>query len=267
MNEIDHQKKMGFFRQFKNSVTDFNSYNIYIIYSLRRAFLYLFLLTLIFGTITGVKVLYDFNTGLNEIIQGVQTEIPNFKLQNGELFVDANMPLLLDKSQDSIFIIDTSEQTNQNILKDYPRGILITKNEVIQKKNEIETSLYSFKDLGDLVVTKSDFEKYLPYLKILNVFIVVFGFIGFFIGKLFSVLILSLVGLLISKIQKYDSGFGNLFKVSIYVLTLPLMIKTVLVLFDVTIPYFSLLYYGIAIFYLWHIIKILNRPKDGTVII
>ncbi len=225
-------------------------------------------MTLIFGAITGIRILYDFNTGLNEVIQGIQTEIPDFKLQNGELVVDAKMPLTVDKTQEGIFIIDTSGQTDQEILKDYPTGILVTKSEVIQKKNDIETTSYNFKDLGDIVVTKSDVEKYLPYLKVLNAFIIVFGYIGYLIGKLFSVLILSLVGLLLAKILKYHSGFGTFFKASIYVLTLPLMIKTILSLFAVTIPYFWLIYYGIAILYLWNIIKILKQTNDdGTEII
>lgn len=58
-------------------------------------------------------------------------------------------------------------------------------------------------------------------------------------------------------------GFRNLFKLSIYALTLPILIKFVLTLGNITIPYFWVLYYGIALVYLWKALHLMRTKSDA----
>ncbi len=57
-------------------------------------------------------------------------------------------------------------------------------------------------------------------------------------------------------------GFANLFKISIYSLSLSLTIQALFKLFQLQLPYFWVLFYGVAIFYLIKSIKTVNTVLE-----
>ncbi|HOL16658.1 MAG TPA: DUF1189 family protein, partial [Bacillota bacterium] len=120
------------------------------------------------------------------------------------------------------------------------------------KQNRFETRHYHLSALAaGPALTRSDLIRWLPLLKLITVFMIVIGFIVYFCGKLLGALIVATGGLILESATRCKIGFGNLYKLSVYALTLPMIMQTVLTLVRIKIPLFSLFYYGIALLYLY----------------
>ena len=255
------ESKMSFPEQFISSVFKFKAYKSFFQRSLGRAFLYLFLASIILYGLGGIRFMVEFNAGIDEIITTLKSDLPYFELHNGELTVEAEMPYTVSEAADHIFIIDTSGQLDQSVLDGYDMGILLTKHDMYQKQSTFETRHYDLKAFTGLTVTRSDFIHWIPMLKWLIAFVALFGFIFYFCGKLLSALIIGVGGLIIESATNRKIGFGNLYKLSLYALTLPMIIQMVLTLARVTVPLFFIIYYGVALFYLYKAVTTVISPE------
>ena len=255
-------EKMNVFKKFYKNLIDFKSYRYFHKETMGRAFLYLLLITLIFGGIISAKTAYNYNTGVSKVITYFNDKVPDFTLENGELNVDADMPIK-NVSGNDIMIIDTTNDTSESILDNYDTGILITKDKMIQKKSSLQTTVTQFSSLGNLKLTKAMLKSYIPLLKIGSVFIVGFMLIGFYLSKLFSALLISLIGLIFNSAMDTKLDYGNIYKFSIYSLTVPIIIKTIIQFFNITVPFFFLIYYGIAALWLGLGIREIRKEAEG----
>jgi hypothetical protein len=256
------EEKIGFFSQVAGSIARIETYRYFFKRTTGKAILYLLLLSLIFGTAGALRVMYEVNTGISQFISYFQFEVPEFSLENGELKVEADMPMIISQTQEHLFMIDTTGNTDERVLEPYPNGLLITKHEFIQKEN-YGMRKQSFQALQGIVLTKSDVVGFFPYLRFINIFVVIFGFIFHFIGKLISALWVAIAGVIISSSVKYKLPFGTHYKLSIYALTLPIILKAMFRILGVAVPFFGWIYYGIAIFYLWKAINMLKEYRPG----
>lgn len=251
------KEKIPFFKKMFYSITKFEYYPSIVKEGLGRAFLYLVIISLIFGLIEGISIGYTINKGVASFTEEVEKGLPDFTLENGQLEVQGKMPMVLDENDESIFIIDVSGQTTPDILDNYNEGILILKDKVIQKRNFVETRVYRFGDYKDFTITKDKIMGWLPILKGIGIIIGILTFLFFIIRKMFSALILAVIGLIISSIQKVKLSFGQLYSIGIYVLTLPIILDTFISLSTINFPWY--LYYGLAIIYMWLSIKMFNN--------
>lgn len=256
-----NQEKLKFFSRLKNSITNISYYNIFIKESLGRAFLYLFLLSLLVSFISTIIISYNTNEGL-KYLKEYSKSIPYFEFNNGELNVSGDMPLTYtDPDDNSPIIIDTSGKTDESILNQYDEAVLILKNKLIIKKDSIEKREINFSEIKELNFDKNTLEQFIPNMKLIINIVVIIAVIIFmpiwlFITCSFTALILSLLGLIIKSITKKEISFNDIYIISIYSLTLPLIIKHVLVLnLPFVIPFFWLIYYGIAVFYIYKAIS------------
>ncbi|MEW5785062.1 MAG: DUF1189 domain-containing protein [Bacillota bacterium] len=248
-------------RQFVSSMFKIEAYRYFFRQSLGRAFLYLFFISVILAGLSGIKPLVNYCATIDEMVLAMNTDAPHFELHNGELTMDAAMPYIIDQSADYFFAVDTTGQLDGSVLDNYQQGILITKHGWFQKQNAYRLEQYSFKSLGNISITKDDVIEWLPMLKWFSLLIIFFGFIFYFCGKLLSALIIGAGGLIFAGTAKTKIGFGNLYKLSIYTLTLPMVLKALLNIVEVTVPLFWVFYYGIALIYLFRAITILNDRK------
>lgn len=255
------QDRKGFFSQLFESITKMETYYYFLRRTSGKAILYLFLLSLIFGTASSLRAVYDFSSGVKEFVSYLNNEVPDFTFDNGELSMNGPMPVVLGETDSNIFIIDTSGKTDESVLNPYSDGILITKHELIQKEN-YSVKKQSFAMMQGIRFTKNSMNAFLPFFRFVNVLIVVFGILFHFLGKLISALWLAIAGTIISGIVKYKLPFETQYKLSIYTLTLPIILKAILKILRVTVPYFWVIYYGIAVVYLWKVITMLKKDTD-----
>lgn len=259
---------MNFWNQLVGSVMKIDHYLIFIKRSTGQAISYLICLTFIASLLTGIQISLQWNYAVDLIGREIQTNSPDFVFKDGELKVNAPMPCIITKKSDELFIIDTSGKTDESILKGYKRGTFIGKDKFVTKKNAVETQSYDLSDIKPLTFTKADIVQNMPWLKWLNIFIAFFMFIFGIIANLVAALLVSICGLIASKIMNCKIEFTDLYKISIYALTLPLFLELVRDLTTASTLLFKLGFYIIAILYIVRVLKLLkNTVKEETTVI
>jgi uncharacterized protein YuzE/large-conductance mechanosensitive channel len=242
-------KKINFFVRIKKSILNFDFYQTIVKESVGNALGYLVLLSLIIGVLSCIKPVYETNKIVGLVINYFESDIPYFEFNNGELQVKGDMPIVFEEGT-SIVVVNTEEELEENILDDYQQGVLITKTKIISKDG-IEKREYSLKDFGTLSFDKESIQNFLPALKMFLIpFIIIGTIIGMIIGKLFSSLFVSLIGFVVNSIIHGNQKYGEIYKIGIYSLTLPTVIKFIVKLLPFKIPFFFFIYYGIVILYM-----------------
>ena len=250
---------MGFFQKIFHSVAGFGKYRYFIRQRPGKAVVYLLLLSLILGAVSLIPVVIDFNKTVSEFIVGFDKSVPNFTFENGKLSVEGDMPIIFGEGS-STLIIDTSSQADESLLNDYDTAVLITSDRMIQK-TYANKQVTNFSLMQGLRLNRDDVKRTLPILKLFSVLYMIIGVIVFICAKFISALIASLIGLMINAITGTKLPYRDLFKISVYSLTLPLFIGTLINLTGVHIPFLNLIFYLIAIAYLWGAINMINKDQ------
>ncbi|MBC8060635.1 MAG: DUF1189 domain-containing protein [Clostridiaceae bacterium] len=259
------EKKMGFFTKVKNSLTSPKSYAEFLKDSMGKAVLYLLLLCIIFGGIAAIKDLITKETYINTLSSDIKNNVPAFTFKNGELNVDGIMPIVLDEDKDYPVIIDTSENADVSLLDDYSTGILITKTKFIQKlatDSTQETPLSSFKSI---TLSNSNLTSMLNVAKYLILLVLIIEPLLFFAAKFIAVFIISIIGLLLNSIFHSELSFGEIYKLSIYAITLSLILKVLCNFLPISTGFFSIftiVYFGLGITYLTSALKSIGKNKQ-----
>ncbi|WP_099188658.1 DUF1189 domain-containing protein [Tepidibacter mesophilus] len=253
MDEIK-SGKISFLERFKRSIVDIPSYNFFVKESLGKGIFYLFLLSLMVGVITSSVMSYQFKNSFESEARSFIIQTPEFEFKNGKLNVQADMPFKID----DYIIVDTTGVTDESVLDSYNEGVLILKDKVVVKKNLVEKREFDFSAMKDIEFNKQDAMKYIPEInKWISIFIIIFGIIfvtlWIMLSTMVNALILGIAGIVISKVQKMNIEFGNIYKICIYSFTLPIVVdKLILGYLPIYIPYVTLVYYIVAGIYMYN---------------
>ncbi len=240
---------MNFFIQMRESVIDFRFYKSIKDNKFSRSFVYLLLLFLIIYCINGTRTFIATRIGVDELVSGINTNIPEFRLENGEFSFAGEMPYYISSSTDEAFVIDTTGQVDESILRDVSSGLLITKDTVYAKRSDIETREFSLTELKGITLTKQKVLEFLPKISWIVLIFIAFGFIFVLGWKLLNAVILALLGLVVNSVLKGSLKYKNMLNISIYALTLPMLLQLAVNLYGYPFPSFGLIYWGISILY------------------
>lgn len=259
---------MNFFTQMRESVIDLKFYRRIKDNKFSRSFVYLVLLFLIIYFINGTRTFIAARIVMDELAVNLSYDVPEFKFENGEFSFEGKMPYYISSSTNEAFVIDTTGQVSKSVLKDVASGMLITKDKLYMKRSEAETREISLSELKDISFNKSDVIEFLPKLSWIVLIFIVFGFIFALGWKLINAVILALLGLIANAFFNCRLRFNNMMNISIYALTLPMLIQVAVNLYGYPIPGFGLIYWGISILYVVLVLKSFsneaNEPDAGN---
>lgn len=253
--------RLNLYKRFINSINGFNGYRQLLYESAGKAVLYVFLLTLLLGAVSIIQPIREIDKGVTLFADNFEKEVPNFELNNGVLTVEGKMPVII-KSEEMTIIIDTSENADQSILDDYDNAILLTRTQMIQKNysNVYSASFDSFKGI---IIDKEAFRHALPYVKGIIVCFLVLSIFVFIAGRYLSALLISVVGLIVNSSFKANLHFMDIYRISLYSMTLPLIICAILNLTGIINIVPLLLFYIISCVYTWGAITSIAK-SNGT---
>ena len=255
---------MNFFVQMRESVIDFKFYRSIKDNKFTGALYILLLLFLIIYFINGTRTFIVTRIFMDHLAVHMAENIPEFRLENGEFSFEGDMPFYISSSTNEAFIIDTTGQVTESALKDVGIGILITRDKVFVKRNEIETRQFSLSGLEGFTLTKSDVLEFIPKLSWIVFIVIAFGFIFVLGWKLLNAVILALLGIAANAVLKGRLKYNNLLNISIYALTLPMLVQLAVNLYGYPIPRFGLIYWLISILYLDLAIKsCIDQDKES----
>lgn len=256
------ESNLGFFSRLYYSITSFGKYRYFLRQSTSKAVVYLLLITMFIAVIVSVQTGIESNKIIEEIITGISGKIPDFQLADGKLEVNGEMPIIIDDGATPL-IIDTSPNADEKILDGYDSAVLITSDKIISKSyvNKSVTDLSQFRGM---VINRQMIQDSLPLIKpFVNIAIV---FVGIFIvcGKFITALIVSLFAMIINSVRNTRLTYRSIFKISVYSMTLPLILGTVLDLVLPIFPFKWLLFYVITFVYVFGAINSIKREIDNA---
>ena len=277
--EYKELKGMGFFKKVKYSIFNIEKYPELATEGVGKAISYIAKLVVILAIVLSVWTLYQTYQMINEGINYIENEFPDFSYSDGMLTVDSEEPIVIENEQFGKIIVDTntdSEETiNQylNQINEYGAGAIVLKNRVVLKNiTMIGEVSYNYKESLDSMnlteFSKQDVINYVQNGQIntlyfsLFISLFIYSFAMYFINTLWYAIIIGLVGYFTMWILKMKMRYVAVFNMSIYALTLSTILNIlyliVNMLFNFTIEYFSIMYVTVATIYLLAAIFILK---------
>jgi hypothetical protein len=276
---MEGNKKIGFFKKFYLIITDFRIYPLISKEKFSNSFAYyiklLLLVTFVFTLIISIN-LFDI---LNNIIANYDN-IPNFTFNNGELNIENK--IIIEDNKNTV-IIDTNRNLQDYLEGEMGQGLNLYDSYVLIDKNEAyvyngyEGNSFNFKDYGITITKQSllDFFVYIRtnfYIKVLLFISIFLGiFVAFFVINTINVIILAILAGLVNALFRSELKFSNYLKISMSILTLPIIVEIFAIIATGGIPYYAYItYYILAYVYLFYALRaitldyiITNIPGDS----
>ncbi len=256
-----NNKKTNIFKCFIYSITSFDNYKLFLRESTGKAIGYLVLLSLLIS----IAIFAPFFSIANEVANAapnfIDEVIPDFNLVDGQLEVYGDMPIVMDSS-DLPVVIDTTPGAEDRLLYQYDSIILITQDKMILK-NYTERQEYPHSAYTGLELTKDSLIEALPiiktYMTVAFIFIGILVYIFVLIVKFITVFIASIIGLIVNSSLKTNLSYKSIFKISLFAMTLPLIVCTILDVLPVNIPFMPVLFYAGTGVYIYGAIRSIKR--------
>jgi len=217
------------------SLTNFKFYKEIAFQKVSKSIGYFFLFILLITLILSMKFSTVLIQGMDEVSKELADRLPEIRIEEGVVSTDAQEPFIIEE-KDFTFIIDTTGKIT-TIDPSYKQGILLTKNKLIHRQSEIETREYDLSKIKFFTVNKAAMER---WRKILSRFalpiLLVSLFPYFIIVKLIHILLFSLTALIVNTATKANLKYENLFNISLFALTPPVLLATIFNLAGLKIP-------------------------------
>lgn len=249
-------KKNSFFVIFKHSLFDFSYYGGLIHESFGKAILYVYLLlvaTLFIGVVKEAVVLIPKSRDLTPLVVNlkriIETGYPKnlvVTIKDGIVRTNVKEPYLIDfpvgeKNQPNVHFIAIDTKAAIENYASYNSAVLVTKNAIVYKDKGNTLKVEPIDKTYNFVINRSKYDslvkKFSPYIDYIPTIAIVFVTLFFIswpfiagtfllIGKLILVLVIALLLLIISKVLKKNLTYPQIYKMSLFGLTLPILIET-----------------------------------------
>lgn len=265
------EKGLSFFTKLKNSIFKIEKYPEMAIEGFGKAILYISKILIILAVAVSVWTLYKTNEFVQEGINYLQNDFPEFSYNDGTLNVESENNTIIENDKVGKIIIDTKTDSEEEINKylneinSEGTGILVLKNKVTLKNVAVNGEVsYNYTEvLKELNLTQFNKEDIVNYVKdgsinqiYLNIFLTIFlySFVMYFINTLWYATVISIIGYLTIKILKLKVKFTPIYSMSVYALTLSTILNIIYVIinaiFNFNIKYFDIMYTTVATIYL-----------------
>lgn len=268
----DTIKKRGFFKKVWDSITKIEKYPDMAAEGIGRAFSYLCKIVAILAIVLCLGMVYQTYQMLQEGIEYLQNEFPEFSYKDGVLNVSSEQPITISEDDSYVgkTIIDTNteEQTENQYINEIEKsgsGMIILKDKVILKNGSVAGTInYNYSELlGQMGITEFTKQSVIDYVNssqvislYVSVFITIFvySFMMYLLTTLSNAIFLSVFGYLATWIARIKMRFVAVFNMSIYALTLSIFLNmlyvAVNIFIDFNMEYFQVMYVAVAAIYL-----------------
>jgi hypothetical protein len=251
---------MKFFVNLWKSVTSFRFYKEIAFQRVSKSIGYFFLFIFLITLILSMKFSNALIQGMEELSKELGDRLPEIRIENGVVSTDAQEPFIIEE-KDFIFVIDTTGKIT-TIDPSYKQGILLTKDKLVTKKSAIETKEYNLSKIKSFTVNKEAMERWRKTSsRFAFPFLVVILFPYYIVTKLIQILFFSLIALIANTATKANLKYENLFNISLFALTPPVLLATIFILTGLRIP-FSLSLFLYTVIYIIFLIGGIRSCKE-----
>lgn len=179
-------------------------------------------------------------------------QIPEITIKDGNVSINEPEPYFINDpgSNNVIAIIDTSGQYTS--LDGTLAYLLLTNNKLIGRKSETETRVYDLSQIDAFFLDQAVANKFVSIFKTYFPFVFyVCAVLCSFLYRLVQVLIYGALGLLLCKVANVSLDYQTLVRLAVISITPVVLLDTVLEVTGINIPFFWLICFAIAMFYLY----------------
>ncbi len=256
------EAKINIFERFAYSLYNFKTYKYFIKEKLFKSLIYILVVNTIFSFFVSTKLVNSLNMMTTEFKNILISDVPDFNIENGIFHVDSREPFIYNDIENNLtFILENNNET-QKALAQYENAVLVNRNEIIFKAYGTELQRVSFTGIPSL--TKSDLLKVID-LQISFFMIITFLIVPviFIIGHLLSAfIIIGPAAFLLSKSIHLNINYKEACIISIYSLSLPILLTSLLFVAGKIFAGFSIVYYAIAFIYCNIAVNTINQSKN-----
>lgn len=250
---------MNIFKQFIESFYSFEKYPIFMQTKGFKVFIYIFMLSLI-------SMISMFFLKLPDIIsynkiggtQGIVDKyIDNFDIKDGKL--TTNKIEYKSKNKNFIISVDTTKDNLDISLADgYLLGVLADSEKVILI-NSTASAVIKYSELGE----NFNKDSLVSMLNLIFKLSILFTVLAYFILRFVEILIFSAMGMLINSIVGAKITFMQMYKLTAYCQTMPIVLSSILLIFGVVMPF--IIYTGVVFTYIYIALKNV-KAQNGVII-
>ncbi|OEH93731.1 DUF1189 domain-containing protein [Bacillus solimangrovi] len=223
-------------------------------------FFMMFLTSLPIGLIMFFEVNNIINYTTNEFIE----DTPDFHFENGILISDMDEAIIQEHDSNT-YIFDTTGNIHPKDILKYENAVALLPNEVIYVRNE-KLQKFEYDMLLPETMTKVEFidliNKVKQWLFIITPFLFIIMYLYFTALKFIDICILAFIGLALKKWMYRYLNYSQLWRMSVYAITIPTSIFSLSLAFQIMIPSGFLFYWLLAIYCLMKVIN--GVPKKRT---
>mgnify|MGYP003430062979 FL=1 len=259
---IWYNNYMNIFKQIKNSIYNPIYYkNVILTQPFHESLKYLLKVTLLASLLVIVIFSFSLPKFFSTVRTMVGSEVANYpddlviSIKNGNASINKPEPYSIKLSPasssindsqktkvENVFVIDTTKSFNLDAFRSYSTLALLTKTDIVLPKDEKGTiqilPLSSIKDTQITKVSLNNFEsKLFKFFPLIIVFMVLFGYIGIFVGylilNLFTLIIFAFFIWLLSKIKGGDLTYKQSYQVGLHAITVVIFLSILSFFFPV----------------------------------
>jgi hypothetical protein len=163
----------------------------------------------------------------------IENNIPYFELRDGRFFIEE--PIIFSDPAGSTAVYITSDEAfppeeSRRVLEDYAQGYIIDSERLIikpafQTPQEILWSSFTSTEAGSF--DRADLFDIVPLIKAIFVILYIITFVVYIGIYMFGSLICARIGLAFSAVIKAPVGFVQVFKLTAYARTVPIIVKMI----------------------------------------
>lgn len=229
-----------------------------------KTILYVFLLTLISVIPASYYTAEAINDAVDSAKETIETKLPSFTIENGELKSDIKEPLTINNGSFTI-IFDSTGAVEQEDMAGMDSTFAMLKNEAILAAGG-ETNSLPYSLINDGTMSKQDIKSMISSasssLPIFIGLILIAIFLFSSSMKFIEISILALFGLLLKIIAGKNLQYKHLWRMAAYSITLPTLFFMIMGLLKTTVPYSFMINWFVASMILLLAIKEVPTPKQ-----
>ncbi|GKX68677.1 DUF1189 domain-containing protein [Inconstantimicrobium mannanitabidum] len=254
---------MSLFQSFIKSLYDFKNYAKFLSHSVLKVTVYFLLVTGIFGALSTVGSIPDINNSkqLKQLIDNHLSQVPDFEVKDNELKIEGNMPKILKEGEMMLrFDPDTDDVKG---IKDVKGAIFFGKKALhfMQPNGSFSEKKYS--EITNVKFNKKYLSDYSSSLG-LQLFIQIFiNIVKSIMVGLVMAFITALISLQFTKMGGKKLKFGELFKLSIYATTIPIIIYSILCIIAINFQFAAWILIIIPVLYVRKAINCMMAEEEA----
>jgi hypothetical protein len=218
-----------------------------------KAFLYLLLILALSWVYATYQTQHFLTHGFKLFSEKLVTQIPVMTIKNGMLSTPQNRPYLITDpdAHTTIAIIDTTGQ--YKTLEQTKASLLVTQTEIISQSRPNEYKINEIPKNLTMTLVPQTIKKYVQdYLHFAWILIFIAALMGSYVYRLVQVLLYSIIGKIFSVISNAQVSYGQIIQITMVAITPVIIIATILNALGVWIQHEFLLYFVLAILYMFY---------------